>query len=68
MRAVYDLGNLGESLWMPATGQSGNPLSPHFLDLAERWRNFDYLRIAGNRDDALAEAEGVLMLIPDDPR
>ncbi len=68
MRAVYDLGNLGESLWMPATGQSGNPLSPHFLDLAERWRNFDYLRIAGNRDDALDEAEGVLMLIPDDPR
>ena len=50
------------------TGQSGNPLSPHFLDLAERWRNFDYLRIAGNRDDALDEAEGVLMLIPDDPR
>lgn len=68
MRAIYDLENLGESLWMPATGQSGNPLSPHFLDLAERWRDFEYLRIADTREAALAEAEGVLMLIPDDPR
>ena len=68
MRAVYDLGDLGESLWMPATGQSGNPLSSHFLDLAERWRDFDYLRIADTREAALSEAEGVLMLIPDDSR
>jgi acyl-homoserine lactone acylase PvdQ len=24
-------------------GQSGNPLSTHFADLAERWRRFDWL-------------------------
>jgi acyl-homoserine lactone acylase PvdQ len=24
-------------------GQSGNPLSPHFSDLTERWRQSDWL-------------------------
>jgi acyl-homoserine lactone acylase PvdQ len=24
-------------------GQSGNPLSPHFSDLVQRWRQFEWL-------------------------
>jgi penicillin amidase len=39
LRAVYDLANLDQSLFMIATGQSGNPLSPHYQDLVGSWRD-----------------------------
>ncbi len=39
LRAVYDLGALDQSQFMIATGQSGNPLSPHYRDLVESWRD-----------------------------
>lgn len=31
-RFVHDLGNWSQSLWGISTGQSGNPLSPHYKD------------------------------------
>lgn len=46
-RAVYDLADLDNSRFMIATGQSGNPLSPHYGDLAERWRDGHYVTLAG---------------------
>ncbi|MDX1576020.1 MAG: penicillin acylase family protein, partial [Kiloniellales bacterium] len=46
-RAVYDLSNLDQSLFMIATGQSGNPLSPFYGNLAERWRDGIYLKLDG---------------------
>ena len=30
---------------MIATGQSGNPLSPHYGDMLEDWRDGRYLRL-----------------------
>lgn len=59
MRAIYDLGDLDASQFLIATGQSGNPLSRHFLDLAQRWLGFEYLRL----DPAPADA-AVLRLVP----
>ena len=38
-RGVYDLADLDRSRFIAAPGQSGNPLSPHFRDLLERWRD-----------------------------
>lgn len=38
-RAVYDLGGLDRSRFMIATGQSGNPLSRLYGNLAPRWRD-----------------------------
>ncbi len=38
-RAVYDLADLDRSRFMIATGQSGNPFSPHSGNLAARWRD-----------------------------
>jgi len=40
-----DVGGFADSRFLIPTGQSGHPLSPHFLDLAERWRDFAYLRL-----------------------
>ncbi len=38
-RAVYDLSDLERSRFMIATGQSGNPLSDLYGNLAARWRD-----------------------------
>ena len=45
LRAIYDLGNLENSLFIQATGQSGNPLSRHYRDLIGRWRDLEYVRM-----------------------
>ena len=47
LRAVYDLADLDNSRFMIATGQSGNPLSPHYGSFAERWRDGVYLKLVG---------------------
>ncbi|MHB1219231.1 MAG: penicillin acylase family protein, partial [Alphaproteobacteria bacterium] len=59
LRAIYDLGDLDASQFLIATGQSGHPLSPHFLDLARRWLGFDYLRLGPAPADA-----ALLRLVP----
>ena len=46
-RAVYDLADLDNSRFMIATGQSGNPLSPLYGNLVERWRDGEYLKLVG---------------------
>ena len=51
-RAVYDLGDPGNSRFMIATGQSGNPLSPWYGNLATRWRDGQYLKLVGGETDA----------------
>lgn len=59
-RAVYDLSDLDASRFILAPGQSGNPLSPHYANLVERWRDGAYVTLDGEakRDDRL------LLLVP----
>ena len=59
-RAVYDLAKLDDSRFMIATGQSGNPLSPLYGNLAERWRDGIYLKLDGTE----TESTDRLRLIP----
>jgi penicillin amidase len=63
-RAIYDLARLDDSRFIQPTGQSGNPLSPHFGDFVERWRDGEYIRIPSDRAAALEGAIGVLILRP----
>ena len=64
-RAIYDLGRPERSVFVISTGQSGNPLSSHYKDYAEPWRDGRYLPHAhrpgagggGRAWDAGAEAE-----------
>ncbi len=46
-RAIYDLGEPDNSRFMIATGQSGNPLSVWYGNLAEQWRDGQYLKLVG---------------------
>lgn len=42
LRAIYDLADLDQSLFMIATGQSGNPLSSFYGNMVHRWRDGQY--------------------------
>lgn len=64
-RAVYDLGNLDNSRFMQATGQSGNPLSRRYGDLKERWRDGGTILIAGTRDALVKGGASLLTLLPE---
>ena len=63
-RAIYDLDPLGQSRFIQNTGQSGNPLSPHYRDFAEKWRNGEYVPLLMNRAEIEADAIGTLSLTP----
>ena len=43
LRIITDLASPAEARMIAVPGQSGNPLSPHFSDLLQRWRQFDWL-------------------------
>ncbi|MCZ6637516.1 MAG: penicillin acylase family protein, partial [Alphaproteobacteria bacterium] len=47
LRAIYDFADLDRSLFIHPTGQSGNPLSPHYRDLINLWRDGGYISITG---------------------
>lgn len=45
-RGVYDLADSAKSQYIIAPGQSGNWFSPHYKDLAKRWRDGGYVTIS----------------------
>lgn len=51
-RQIIDLSNLGQSRFSQTTGQSGNPLSPHYADLVETHRDVHYLPMTFGREQA----------------
>ena len=63
LRAVYDLADLDASHFMVTPGQSGNPLSRHWSDLAQDWANG--LHFTLDNDRARLQSTGsVLILAP----
>jgi penicillin amidase len=63
-RAVYDLADLARSRFVLATGQSGNPLSPHYGDMVERWRDGGHVTIATDKETARQRAVSTLVIKP----
>ena len=63
-RAVYDLANPERSVFIQSTGQSGNPLSSHYEDYAEAWRDGRYLPMLTDRAQVEEDALGTLVLRP----
>jgi penicillin amidase len=53
LRAVFNLADLDRSRFIIAGGQSGNPLSGHYGDQIERWRDGQYIAIDGTGDEVL---------------
>lgn len=65
-RAIYDLADLSRSRFIITTGQSGNPLSPHYGDFVERWRDGRHVELAADRDTLAATGRHRLVLTPEE--
>jgi penicillin amidase len=57
-RGVFDLADLESSRFIIATGESGNPLSRHFSDLSERWRDGSGITLSGTADQVTTKGLG----------
>lgn len=64
-RLVVDLGNARQLLSANSTGQSGHPLSAHYVDQIEPWRRGEYHALLLQHDDASREQESVVLLQPE---
>jgi penicillin amidase len=63
-RAIYDLGDVENSVFLTNTGQSGHFLSPHYRDWVQRWRTGAYAPMRTARAAVEARALGTLHLVP----
>jgi penicillin amidase len=63
-RAVYDLAALDRSRFVISTGQSGNPLSPHYGDFVADWRDGRSVTLAGDESAFAANGEPALEILP----
>jgi penicillin amidase len=61
---VLDVGNWDASLAVNTPGQSGNPDSPHYRDLAEPWSSGGYVPLLYTRAAVERNAEQRILLVP----
>ena len=64
MRMIVDLSDLDKSISVHTTGQSGHAYHPHYIDMADLWRNIKYYPMWWNEDSVKKAAESTLNLIP----
>jgi penicillin amidase len=67
-RGLFDLAALERSRFIASTGQSGNPLSAHYRDLAELWAKGETIAMTTEAEVYGQDAIGHLTLAPTDPR
>jgi penicillin amidase len=63
-RMVCDVGNWDASVCINAPGQSGDPGSPHYGDLAPIWAAGEYVPMLFSRAAVDAAAERIIRLLP----
>jgi penicillin amidase len=64
-RTVIDVGAWDESVFINTPGQSGDPRSPHYDDLATIWAGRDYLPLLYSREAVDAAATLRIRLVPE---
>lgn len=64
VRMVVDVGEWDQSRWINAPGQSGDPRSPHYEDLAPLWAQGQYVPMLYSRDAIEAAAVQRIRLEP----
>jgi len=63
LRALYDLSNLENSVFIQSTGQSGNRFSPLYDNFAARWGRVEYIPMRTDRAAIEPDALGTLRLV-----
>jgi len=61
-----DVGDWDRSVATSAPGQSGQPGSPHFSDLAKLWGDEHYFPLPYSDSAVSANAEATLLLLPEE--
>jgi penicillin amidase len=64
LRAIYDLSDLDNSLYIHSGGQSGNVLSPHYKAFTQAWAKGDYIPMVTDRKKIEAGGVKRLRLVP----
>jgi len=64
MRMIVDLGNLGNSVTVHTTGESGHAYHLHYDDMAPLWASAQYYPMLWDEQAVISNAEGHLRLIP----
>ncbi len=64
MRMIVDLGNLGNSLTVHTTGESGHAYHPHYIDMADLWRNIQYYPMLWDEKAITDAAKAHLQFLP----
>ena len=64
MRMIVDLGDLRSSITVHTTGESGHAYNPHYIDMADLWRNIQYYPMLWNEQAIIANTEAHLQLLP----
>lgn len=64
MRMVVDLGDLDASRWVNATGQSGRPMSDHYVDQVDAWAAGETFPWPSSREAVEEATSDVLTLEP----
>jgi penicillin amidase len=63
-RMVLDLSDWDAAKAIHTTGQSGHTFHPHYVDMAVRWAQVDYLPLPWTREAVEAQAVESLRLVP----
>ncbi len=64
MRMIVDLGNLNNSLTVHTTGESGHAYNPHYIDMADLWRNIQYYPMLWDETTITTGAVDHLQFLP----
>ncbi|MDX3924625.1 MAG: penicillin acylase family protein [Shinella sp.] len=64
VRIVVDVGAWDNSICINAPGQSGDPRSPHYGDLAEAWAKGDFVPMLYSKESVEAATEQRMELLP----
>jgi penicillin amidase len=64
LRAIYDLSNLENSLYIHSAGQSGNVFSPHYRSFTQAWAKIEYIPMVMDRKRIEAGGLKRLRLVP----
>lgn len=63
-RRIIDFSNIGESMSILPTGQSGNPFSPHYSDQAELYIQGKFRKMLLEKAEIVAGAKSILVFHP----
>ena len=66
MRFIVDFANVDNATIVLPAGNSGNPMSEHFLDFYDMWKNNERWNVPLSREKVDEKTVSKLMLIPEE--